>query len=134
MRIGIYVVISACIIAFVGGALALSRVQWQRRPVVDLPMSADTIKESMRRGDAIAMAIEQYAIVHNIYPDTLGRLVTEEFLPQIPLPVAGSPEWYFSSNRLDYELKFGSALIGDKNCPWPSYWRNAGSDEWHSDF
>ena len=87
--------------------------------------SDDRIRETKRRGEIIAPAIEAYHAKYAKYPTQLKDL-QPEFLREIPRPTAGDGEWDYHTRD---EREWSFAVVGSE---WgPQLARTSEGDWWY---
>lgn len=95
----------------------------------------EAVRETMRRGDTIVVALERFRARTGGYPSSLSQLVPDD-LAAIPEPTAGRPWWWYAGDRRSFGLSFGMSLpvvTGLHDHLYPCYARSSGAEGWMID-
>ena len=78
------------------------------------------IEATWERGDTIIAALEKYRGANRGYPATLQDLVPD-YLPEIPPPVVGGPEWVYQVRETGQVFDLGFGAPTDLAKPYSVY-------------
>lgn len=81
--------------------------------------------ETIRRGNLVVRALEQYHADRGQYPTTLSELVPD-FIDTVPQPTWGLKKWEYHSTRTDFDIRVDeSSRTGDGDALYLRFYRES---------
>jgi len=122
--------------AMLAGGLAVLSVATGCNEISDLffeEWSEEDLNATWERGDAIVAALEEYRSKNARYPKTLQDLVPD-YMPEVPSPVVGGPEWVYQVREEDQVFDLGFGTPDDLGEPYSVYSSDYTPGTWSTPF